>query len=316
VSTASFLTHGGALLYGLTGRDAGLSAVANIVRAQPTAVPPSQCNATNRPGEKRKASAARELENVSVALANTLLHLQDSFHTRGFLVKRHAGLTALIERDPYRVAPFLANQFYAPNYDIRVRLDILDVLVAGARCLALMRRGGRDTPPRRNILGTCGVVVRKSKSARKNARSSAANCFRHFSSAFIAPFVVQKTVCPPTLDPVLLARLVGALGIFSELAWAEPASHRLFRVLLETVLWPVRGHRDVGVRRAVLHTFFRLFASLSRVRLREVCEEMFGGARGDTLGAWLWAVQEEDTDAECRVVSSHLLRVCKRCADA
>lgn len=286
----------------MLGRVAGLSIIPRIVRAYPSshfgtcALHPTRCR------NERSGSAVRELSKLSLGLSRDLLQLQDIFGTNRFCAKRQAGLAALVERDPYRIAPYLSKQFYSPNYDIRVRLDILDVLVTGARSLALLRQSCRLTPAGANRWTPGGVVV---------CQSTPKTCFyfNHYAVLFISPLVTQKGT-PLDLNPILLARVVGALGIFCELARTERCFPSKLRILVDTVLWPARCHFEAGVRRAVLHTLFRIFSSLSSIHLSAVCKEfMVGGVQFCTLKAWLCATLANDSDAECRAVSAQLLHL-------
>ena len=67
------------------------------------------------------------LLQVCTELARVLLHLSDSFALADFVPQRHRALVALVTSCPSPVAQLLTGEFYAPNYNIRQRLDILEV---------------------------------------------------------------------------------------------------------------------------------------------------------------------------------------------
>ena len=60
-------------------------------------------------------------------LAKILLHLSDVYALPGFTNTRHSSLVALAVTRPRLVAPYLTREFYAPNYNLRQRMDILEV---------------------------------------------------------------------------------------------------------------------------------------------------------------------------------------------
>ncbi|MBW01597.1 Telomere length regulation protein TEL2, partial [Eschrichtius robustus] len=66
-------------------------------------------------------------QEVSVELAKVLLHLEEKTAVAGFEGLRQRTLVAVTVTDPARVAEYLTAQFYALNYSLRQRMDILDV---------------------------------------------------------------------------------------------------------------------------------------------------------------------------------------------
>ncbi|KAL0617219.1 Telomere length regulation protein TEL2-like protein [Plecturocebus cupreus] len=75
----------------------------------------------------RNSTATRE---VSVELAKVLLHLEEKTCVVGFERLRQRALVAVTVTDPARVADYLTSQFYALNYSLRQRMDILDAVRA------------------------------------------------------------------------------------------------------------------------------------------------------------------------------------------
>ncbi|XP_058426377.1 telomere length regulation protein TEL2 homolog isoform X4 [Diceros bicornis minor] len=88
----------------------------------------------------RSPAATRE---VSVELAKVLLHLEDKTSVAGFEGLRQRALVSVTVTDPARVAEYLTSQFYAVNYSLRQRMDILDVLTLAAQELSRPGRLGR-----------------------------------------------------------------------------------------------------------------------------------------------------------------------------
>nr|XP_036861662.1 telomere length regulation protein TEL2 homolog isoform X4 [Manis javanica] len=91
----------------------------------------------------RSPAAARE---VSVELAKVLLHLEEKKSVAGFEGLRQRALVAVTVTDPAQVAEYLTSQFYALNYSLRQRMDILDVLTLAAQELSRPGRLGRASP--------------------------------------------------------------------------------------------------------------------------------------------------------------------------
>jgi len=81
----------------------------------------------------RSPAAARE---VSVELAKVLLHLEEKTSVVGFEGLRQRALVAVVVTDPAPVAEYLTSQFYALNFSLRQRMDILDVLTLAAQELS------------------------------------------------------------------------------------------------------------------------------------------------------------------------------------
>ncbi|XP_068965009.1 telomere length regulation protein TEL2 homolog isoform X2 [Petaurus breviceps papuanus] len=85
---------------------------------------------------RRSPAATKE---VSAELAKVLLHLEEKTCMEGFERLRQQALVAVTVTDPVQVAQYLTSQFYAMNYSLRQRMDILDVLVLAAQELSSPR---------------------------------------------------------------------------------------------------------------------------------------------------------------------------------
>ena len=64
---------------------------------------------------------------VCVELARVMLHLTDTYALSDFASLRHKALVALAVTCPSPTAHYLTSEFYAPNYTLRQRMDILEV---------------------------------------------------------------------------------------------------------------------------------------------------------------------------------------------
>ncbi|KAG2455574.1 TELO2 protein, partial [Polypterus senegalus] len=73
---------------------------------------------------------------VSVELMKVLLHLEDQFNSDGFSFWRQRGMVALIVVDAIPVTEYVTAEFYALNYSLRQRLDMLEVLALSAQELS------------------------------------------------------------------------------------------------------------------------------------------------------------------------------------
>ena len=73
---------------------------------------------------------------VCVELVKVLLHMSDSYSITDFTFLRHRAMVALTVSCPCPIAQYLTAEFYAPNYTIRQRLDILEVS-SPAQCLSI-----------------------------------------------------------------------------------------------------------------------------------------------------------------------------------
>ena len=66
---------------------------------------------------------------VCVELAKVLLHLSDQYYLDEFVSLRLSAMVSLAVCCPELVAPYLTDEFYAPNYSLRQRMDILEVRI-------------------------------------------------------------------------------------------------------------------------------------------------------------------------------------------
>ncbi|XP_007937836.1 telomere length regulation protein TEL2 homolog [Orycteropus afer afer] len=287
----------------------------------------------------RSPAATRE---VSVELAQALLHMEEKTCVAGFEGLRRAGLVAITVTDPARVAEYLTAQFYALNYSLRQRMDILDVLTLAAHELsrpgrgsAASRRGapgpgGRGEPALSGSqlsgvapAGWRAVVEERirNKTRRFSKGSSrldpvcSPNEFNAVAGCFFFP-LIQRFDRPLVTfdllgdDHLVLGRLAHTLGALMYLAVNTTAALPMGRALLEFV-WALRFHTDAYVRQGLLSAIASILLSIPKGQL-------LGGLAEELLEAraWLAGVAEEDPDGDCRALAVRALLLTEKLRDS
>ncbi|XP_075851050.1 telomere length regulation protein TEL2 homolog isoform X2 [Microcebus murinus] len=220
----------------------------------------------------KSPEATRE---VSVELAKVLLHLEERTCVAGFEGLRQRALVAVTVTDPARVAEYLTSQFYALNYSLRQRMDILDVLTLAAQELSRPGRLSRAPQHGRPSPGTCGslplaasqpgstaapdwrVAVeerirsktrRFSKGMPQLGPVGGPNAFNSVAGYFFFP-LIQRFDRPLVTfdllgdDQLVLGRLTHTLGAMMYLAVNTTVAVPMGKALLEFV-WALRFHGD------------------------------------------------------------------------
>ncbi len=75
---------------------------------------------------------------MCVELVKILLHLSDDYCLEDFSHCRNGAMVALTVLCPDLVTPYLTKEFYAPNYTLRHRMDVLEV----CRCVCMCVQAG------------------------------------------------------------------------------------------------------------------------------------------------------------------------------
>nr|XP_025732811.1 telomere length regulation protein TEL2 homolog isoform X1 [Callorhinus ursinus]XP_025732952.1 telomere length regulation protein TEL2 homolog isoform X1 [Callorhinus ursinus] len=209
----------------------------------------------------RSPAAARE---VSVELAKVLLHLEEKTSVVGFEGLRQRALVAVVVTDPAPVAEYLTSQFYALNFSLRQRIDILDVLTLAAQELSrpgrLPPQCGSPSPtsqPSSTQAPAWRAVVQeriRSKTRRFSQRSpgrgpdAGPNEFNLVAGYFFFPLIRHFDRPLVTFDllgedQLVLGRLVHTLGALMYLAVNTTVAVAMGKALLEFV-WTLRFHGD------------------------------------------------------------------------
>ncbi|XP_028022213.2 telomere length regulation protein TEL2 homolog isoform X1 [Balaenoptera acutorostrata] len=209
-------------------------------------------------------------QEVSVELAKVLLHLEEKTAVAGFEGLRQRTLVAVTVTDPARVAEYLTAQFYALNYSLRQRMDILDVLTLAAQELSRPGRLGkapqRGSPdpgsqPGGAVVPAWRAVVEErvrrktrwfSKGSVGRAPAVGPNEFNSVAGYFFFPLLQHFDRPLVTFDllggdQLVLGRLAHTLGALMYLAVNTTVAVPMGKALLEFV-WALRFHGDARGR--------------------------------------------------------------------
>uniref|UniRef100_U3FF05 Telomere length regulation protein TEL2 homolog n=1 Tax=Callithrix jacchus TaxID=9483 RepID=U3FF05_CALJA len=283
----------------------------------------------------RNPTATRE---VSVELAKVLLHLEEKTCVVGFERLRQRALVAVTVTDPAGVADYLTSQFYALNYSLRQRMDILDVLtlaaqeLSGPGCLRRALHPGSPSPgtrclqvaaasqPGSAVASDWRVVVeerirsktrRLSKGGPRERPAGSPNRFSSVAGHFFFPLLQHFDRPLVTFDllgddQLVLGRLTHTLGALMCLAVNTTVAVAMGKALLEFV-WALRFHVDAYVRQGLLSAVSSVLLSVPAVRLLEDLPDELLEAR-----SWLADVAEKDPDEDCRTLALRALLLLQR----
>ncbi|KAJ1098144.1 hypothetical protein NDU88_003260 [Pleurodeles waltl] len=244
----------------------------------------------------RKNPAATK--EVSVELAKVLLHLEDKGSLVNFVHKRHGALVAVTIMDPIPVSQYLTTEFYAMNYSLRQRMDILDVLASAAQELSEPKTPMASSAPvplysaievlystetshptssphqdwRRIVDERIQSKTRRfAKGTSHDAPSTTPNRFGPVAGHFFFPLIqhFDRPVVTFDLlgeDSMVLGRLVHTLGILMYFALHTTVAPLIGKALLEFV-WSLRFHADTFVRQGLLFCVSSTFLSVPKERL-------------------------------------------------
>nr|XP_030728054.1 telomere length regulation protein TEL2 homolog isoform X1 [Globicephala melas] len=271
-------------------------------------------------------------QEVSVELAKVLLHLEEKTAVVGFEGLRQRALVALTVTDPARVAEYLTAQFYALNYSLRQRMDILDVLTLAAQELSRPGRLGkapqRGSPdpgsqPGGAVVPAWRAVVeervrrktrRFSKGSAGRAPAVGPNEFNSVAGYFFFPLLQHFDRPLVTFDllgddQLVLGRLAHTLGALMYLAVNTTVAVPMGKALLEFV-WALRFHGDAYVRQGLL-------SAVSAVLLSVPAERLLADLLDELLEArsWLGDVAEKDPDKDCRLLAVKALLLLEKLRD-
>nr|XP_031542967.1 LOW QUALITY PROTEIN: telomere length regulation protein TEL2 homolog [Vicugna pacos] len=271
-------------------------------------------------------------QEVSVELAKVLLHLEEKTGVAGFEGLRQRALVAVTVTDPVRVAEYLTTQFYALNYSLRQRMDILDVLTLAAQ--ELSQPSARRKPPQQGPPGPGpqpgspatpawrAVVEERIRSkTRRVSKGSAGqgpaadpNKFNSVAGYFFFPLIQHFDRPLVTFDllgddQLVLGRLVHTLGALMYLSVNTMVAVPMGKALLEFV-WVLRFHGDAYVRQGLL-------SAVSSVLLSVPAEQLLADLPDELLEAqsWLADVAQKDPDEDCRTLAIKALLLLEKLRD-
>ncbi|XP_064614424.1 telomere length regulation protein TEL2 homolog [Liolophura sinensis] len=262
------------------------------------------------------------LTEISVEFMKILLHLSDEESIPEFSALRFQAMVALTTCCPAQVAEYLTGEFYGENYNLRQRLDILEVLSRAAQDLASpVKQGESDRPKAVQQVSELSSpeswqdVVRKriEQKTRRFAKGSSqpkpvsvANKFAPVAGLFFFPLLLQYDRKQNTLDllgrdSLVLSRLVYTLGVVIHAAVHTPIVRQMGATGLEFI-WALRYHGDGSVRLSVLFTCAMLFLSVpANFLVNELQQEV------TEVKHWLQDVAETDVNTECRKLALQAL---------
>jgi len=269
------------------------------------------------------------VREVGVELCRILLHLDDQFSLVSFAVMRFRAMVSLAVTIPALIAEYLGAEFYGRNYNIRQRMDVLDVLAAAATELAeppkttssssATGKNSSLVPATENTtqhVNWAEVVQQRidaktrrfSKGRQCPPPVSAANRFAGVAGSFFYPllrhFDRRSVSCLDLLgsDHLVFERLIYTLGAVVLAATGTPGVGRMLTAMLE-FLRCSRHHVEAGVRRANLYA---VCVSLTSMPSTAVLDDP---AAFSDLGDWLQNVFRHDADAECQHRAAQALQL-------
>ncbi|KAK7507597.1 hypothetical protein BaRGS_00001532 [Batillaria attramentaria] len=262
------------------------------------------------------------LPEISQEFTKILLHSTESCGIPGFAFYRLGAMTALAVQCPQLVAKYLTGEFYERNYNIRQRLDMLEVLAAASQELSQPdkaapdhgdeRKSSTDLAPHNTQPETWREIVQRridSKTRRfgkgpsKPEAPATPNRFGNVAGEFFYPLMRfydrgERAFDLLGDDSLVLHRLVYTLAIILHAAMHTPAARQMGKTLLEFT-WSLRLHPDVSVRQAVLvATSMAVLVIPPHFLLTDLQTDML------ETKAWLEGVFEHDVNVECKKLAA------------
>jgi len=269
------------------------------------------------------------VREVGVELCRILLHLDDQYALVSFKSLRFRAMVSLAITVPASIAEYLGAEFYARNYNIRQRMDVLDVLAAAATELAEPSKavsGSSATDEKSSMVPATelsGQTVHWSEVVRERVEAksrrfgkgrqcpfpvSSVNRFAGVAGSFFYPLLRHfDRRSEPSLDllgsdHIVFERLIYTLGTVMMAASSTPAAGRMSTALLE-FLRCCRHHSEAGVRRANLYAVCANLASMPSTAVLD------DPAVFTDLGEWLRHVLQHDADTECQHRAAQALQL-------
>ena len=280
---------------------------------------------------KRHIASLRVLRNVvksdvdnlnhqCVQVITILLHLQDKYSLEDYNELRFAVMVEILTRCPIPVADYLTKEFYAQNYSLRQRMDILDVLAATAAQLSKPETNTdvptthvnvSEVPETKNWKAVVQERIEK-KTRRFSKKSSiappkaTANRFSNVAGHFFFPLLQgfdnhQNTFDLLGKDCLVLGSLVCTLGNIMYCARGTLVAQNMARSLLE-FLWLLRYHSDAHVRQGLLFSLAMVVVSVPGFFLMTEVQDEIAECQ-----SWLEHVLHNDTSSQCRELALQVL---------
>lgn len=280
---------------------------------------PSKTEASLKTVGKLVCAELDDLEDICVELVKVLLHLQDCYSTDSFCELRHNAMVSVTIRCPQQIACHLTEEFFAPNYNLQQRMDMLNVLADAAQQLSTPAETAKTrTVPRKFPLPQAdsvkplqavpewqkivqeridGKTKRISIGPSHPQPTAVANKFAGVAGFFFFPLMKNFDSKVNTLDllgddTLVLGRFVYTLGIIMYSARETPAARNMGVALLEFT-WALRYHKEAFVRQALIFAQAMVAVSVpSSTLMSDAPGELF------ELHDWLKTTVQSDTDAD------------------
>ncbi|XP_071129254.1 telomere length regulation protein TEL2 homolog [Mytilus edulis] len=252
------------------------------------------------------------LEEIATEFTKVLLHLGDKSSTPGYTQLRFKALVSLTVCVPIQVADYLTAEFYDRNYNLRQRMDILEVLASAAQELSQPAEQPVINPSDKKIVeveeDTWQSIVQKrietktrrfSKGKSKPELQKTMNRFAPVAGHFFYPLMTRFDRKENTFDmlgedSLVLGRLIYTLGVVMYSAINSPTVKQMATVLLE-FLWVLRFHQDQSVRHSILFCLSMVMLSVpGHVLLSQLQSEIMEAKQ------WLEDVVQKDPDTESK----------------
>ena len=278
-----------------------------------------------------------DLHELSQSLTSILLHLNDEYNLPSFSIKRHNSLVALLVLSTKQSVPFITEEFYNKNYNIKQRIDMLCILEDASIELASGKKYNSVFNSHLNValeepktsliskpkeelksLTVSKKIVneRIEKNTRRwhNSNNYPAlklkNNFLPFAGLFFFPLLKEFDSNSQAYykllqgDKMIISKLIHVLGILVENLGDFISSSEglnMCKTLLE-VLFVIRFHEESLVR------YSSLFALLSKIvlnlgenfLLQEFSEEL------KEIQQWLILTIQQDSDENCSTMATFI----------
>eukprot|EP01138_Halocafeteria_seosinensis_P000902 gb/GECG01000925.1/.p1 GENE.gb/GECG01000925.1/~~gb/GECG01000925.1/.p1 ORF type:complete len:1113 (+),score=115.62 gb/GECG01000925.1/:1-3339(+) len=233
-----------------------------------------------------------ELHRNIQYLLRTLLVVDNYFALEGFEELRLHSLRKAIIKSPVLAVRYLSKVVFAQEQTMGTRLTVLDLLGDAVMELGGISSTARNQPTEnacssqndsRELEPSSEMVTLRDGSVRprtkrwgnRSKRSKTAkysrNSLAEIAGEFFFPFIGRlrdpsSGVDPLGSDSLFLGHLVKYLAIVVEAAYLSPKIQRMAKELFG-LIWMIRFHEDVAVRKAVLLALFSVIKVVSTMGL-------------------------------------------------
>lgn len=269
------------------------------------------------------------LNDLAVEIVRVLLHLEDRYSTENFTDVRLRCMIAACVKRPSEVANFLTREFYAKNYCLQHRMDILEVLCSAAKELsdpatARLAQSDNDLSPK-SLTSTTLIppwrdLVQKrinEKTRRFSTKttlpstktSPVVNRFSSVCGQFFYPLLsnfdrpADSTLDLLNRDFIVLVRFLYTTGSIVMCAENCPDSVNMASCMIDFV-WHIRSHSEPFVRQGVL---FCLTSAIICVPSRILAAHF----QDSLIEVRFWLEKEctSDNDSQCKDLANRALNI-------